>query len=210
MQPILFNYMKVQDPSIRNTGLVERVIPSLVMVEENACLTAMPSHEKVFIAVKDMDGFSSPGPDGFGGCFFTCCLEVVAQDVTLAVQSFFTNGFILPHFNSNLLILIPKSVESKGVIDYSPIALANFAFKIITKIVADRLGVVAARIISPNQSAFIKGRSIVDSITLTSECLNLLDHKCKRGKVAIKLDIRKAVDTIDWNFSLAGSCSLWL
>lgn len=55
-------------------------------------------------------------------------------------------------------------MKSEGVKDYRPIALANFAFKIITKIVADLLGVVAARIISPNQSAFIKGHSVVDLI----------------------------------------------
>lgn len=68
----------------------------------------------------------------------------------------------------------------------------------------DRLGHVASRIISPNQSAFIKGRSIVDPISLTSECVNLLDHKCKRGNIALKLEIGKAFDTLDWwyaNFS---------
>lgn len=86
---------------------------------------------------------------------------MVGQDVTLVVQSFFTNGFILPHFNYNLLILIPKSQDSEGVIDFRPIALANFIFKVITKIVVNILGSVAAKIISPNQSAFLKGCSIV-------------------------------------------------
>lgn len=116
------------------------------------------------------------------------------------VQSFFSNGFILPHFNSSLLILVPKSHESEEVTDFRPIALANFVFKIITKIVADRLSPIASRIISPSQSAFIKGRSIVDPITLTSECVNLLDRKCKHGNIAIKFDIRKAFDTLDWGF----------
>lgn len=191
-----------QNPHIINTGLVERLIPCLVTNEENGALIKTPSAHEIQAAVKDMDGYSAPGPDGFGGCFFTFCWDVVAQDVVLAVQSFFINGFILPHFNSNLLILIPKSQESEGVTDFRPIALTNFVFKIITKIVADRLGIIATRIISHNQSAFIKGRSIVDPITFTSECLNLLDRKCKRGNVAIKFDIRKAFDTLDWNFLL--------
>lgn len=42
----------------------------------------------------------------------------------------------------------------------------------------------------------------VDPITLTSECVNLLDHKCKRGNISIKFDIRKAFDTLDWGFLL--------
>lgn len=67
---------------------------------------------------------------------------------------------------------------------------------------ADRLGSVTSHIIGPNQSAFIKGRSIVDPITLTSECVNLLDRKCKCGNIAIKFDIKKAFDTLDWNFLL--------
>lgn len=61
---------------------------------------------------------------------------------------------------------------------------------------------MASRIISPNQSAFVKGRSIVDPVILTSECVNLLDRKCERGNVAVKFDIKKAFDTLDWNFLL--------
>ncbi|KAM5548588.1 hypothetical protein ABKV19_000149, partial [Rosa sericea] len=51
-------------------------------------------------------------------------------------------------------------------------------------------------------SAFIQGRSITDPIILTSECMNLLDHKCKFGNIAIKFDIAKAFDTVDWSFLL--------
>lgn len=191
-----------QNLNVIDTGLVERVIPSMVTAADNAFLTIIPSSHDVLEAVKAMDGFSAPGPDGFGGCFFSSCWDVVGKDVTLAVQSFFTNGYILPHFNSSLLILIPKSHDTEGITDFQPIALANFVFKIITKILTHRLGHVASRIISPNQSAFIKGRSIVDPISLTSECVNLLDHKCKRGNIAIKFDIRKAFDTLDWGFLL--------
>ncbi|KAK9941648.1 hypothetical protein M0R45_007349 [Rubus argutus] len=149
-----------------------------------------------------MDGFTAPGPDGFGGIFFHRYWDVVSVDVIAAVQSFFQSGFISPHFNSNLLILLPKKEVTDGLADYRPIALANFTFKIITKILADRLSYVAARIISPNQSAFLKGRSIIDPIILTSECMNLLDRSCRGGNIAIKLDISKAFDTLDWDFLL--------
>lgn len=147
---------------------MERVIPKLVTDAENSILLAIPTQEEIYATVKAMDGFSAPGPDGFGGCFFTHCWSVIASDVTLAIQSFFEDGFIMPHFNSNTLILIPKLQDSECISDYRPIALANFVFKITTRIVADRLGPIASRIISPNQSAFLQGRSIVDPIVLTS------------------------------------------
>lgn len=127
---------------------------------------------------------------------------MVGSDVIAAVSSFFDNGFILPNYNSSLVILIPKKKTVKGISDYRPIALANFAFKIITKILADYLGLVASRIIFPNQSAFIKTRSIVDPMILTSECINLLDHSGKCGNIAVKLDISKAFDALDWKFLL--------
>ncbi|KAK9921034.1 hypothetical protein M0R45_029564 [Rubus argutus] len=192
----------MRDPQVMDTGLVQRVIPNVVTEEENLSLLAIPSREEIHATVRAMDSFSAPGPDGFGGCFYTHCWSFIANDVVLVVQSFFQNGYILPHFNSNSLILIPKLGDSECVTDYRPIALANFVFKIFTKIVADRLGLIASRIVSPNQSAFIQGRSIVDPILLTSECVNLLDNKCKHGNVAVKFDISKAFDTIDWEFLL--------
>lgn len=143
-----FEQSFARNENIIDTGLVGRVIPSLVTAEENNSLTIIPTSQEVFAAVRAMDGFSAPGPDGFGGCFFSHCWEVVGPDVTLAVQSFFGNGFILPKFNSNLLILIPKGQDSEGVSDFHPIALANFVFKVIIKILADRLGLVASRIVS--------------------------------------------------------------
>ncbi|XP_024190514.1 uncharacterized protein LOC112194518 [Rosa chinensis] len=191
-----------QDHQIGVTGLLERVIPHMVTEEENYSLLVIPSAEEIRDAAMKMDGTSAPGLDGFGGCFFTSCWSVVAQDVTLAVQSFFINGYIMPHFNSNILILIPKLEDAENISDFRPIALANFVFKIITRIMADRLGPLACRIISPSQSAFIRGRSIIDPIVLTSECVNLLDQKCKYGNLAFKFDIRKAFDTLDWNFLL--------
>ena len=60
---------------------------------------------------------------------------------------------------------------------------------------------IASRIISPNQTAFLKGRSIVENLGLASECFNLLDLKCFEGNVGLKLDVIKAFDTLHW-----GSC----
>lgn len=186
-----------RDHHIMDSGLVERVIPNMVTNEENSTLLVIPTREEIHATVMAIDSFSTPGSDGFGGCFFTHYWSVNASDVTPAIRSFFEDGFIMPHFYSNILILIPKPQDSESTFDYRPIALANFVFKIITKIVANIVGPIASRIISPNQSAFIYGRSIVDPIVLTSKCVNLLDRKCKRGNVAIKFDISKAFETLD-------------
>ena len=59
---------------------------------------------------------------------------------------------------------------------------------------------MAARIISPQQYGFIKGRRSADCIALASEGVNLLDKKCFGGNKGFKIDIRKAFDTVEWPF----------
>ncbi|KAM1865958.1 hypothetical protein ACFX13_008872 [Malus domestica] len=144
------------DSSVTDTGLVARIIPKVVTATENESLLAIPTPDEIFETLKSMDHSSSPGLDGFGGSFYFRCWLIVGHDVVQAVQSFFSQGNILPHFNSNLMILIPKVDGANSVNHLRPIALANFSFKIITKILADRLSPIAARTVSPQQNAFTK------------------------------------------------------
>ncbi|XP_019420673.1 PREDICTED: uncharacterized protein LOC109330855 [Lupinus angustifolius] len=104
--------------------------------------------------------------------------------------------------NSNSVILIPKNNSADKIEDYMPIALANFQFKIITKVLADRLATISPKIISQQQRGFIKDRKIQDCICLASEAINLLERKTFSGNMAIKLYLKKAFDTMDWDFLL--------
>ena len=108
----------------------------------------------------------------------------------------------MPNFNSNNIFLIPKTNNAASVGDYRPIAIANFKFKIISKILADRLTKIMPVIASVQQRGFIKGRSIKDCICLTYEAINLLNKKTFGGNFALKVDIDKAFDTLDWSFLL--------
>ncbi|KAI9180997.1 hypothetical protein LWI28_010094 [Acer negundo] len=117
-----------------------------------------------------MDAASAPKPNGFSGLNF---------------------GFI---------ILLPKLKDSILVDQFRPIILSNFLFKISSKILADCLARVAFRIISPQQFRFIRDRHIKDYIALASNCVNVLQKKCYWGNLAMKINIRKAFDTLDWSF----------
>ncbi|KAK9931811.1 hypothetical protein M0R45_019074 [Rubus argutus] len=185
-----------------DNGLVSSIIPSLVTEAENSTLILIPSDEEIWTAVKSMDIDSAPGPDGFNGHFYISCWEIVGADVIAAVQYFFYHGQLSASFNSGLIILIPKVEHADSITQFRPIALTNFVFKIIPKILALRLSSIASRIISPQQHAFVAGRNISDCILMTSECFNLLESKCHGGNVAIKVDITKAFDTLSWEFLL--------
>lgn len=98
------------------------------------------------------------------------------------------------------IVLIPKVDGANIISQFRPIALGNFLFKIIPKIMVDILGVIASRIISPQQTAFLKGRRIFECIALVSEGFNLLDWKISCSNVGIKVDIAKAFVTLNLNF----------
>jgi hypothetical protein len=80
--------------------------------------------------------------------------------------------------------------------------MADFKFKIISKVLADRLAQVMPMLISKEQRGFIQGRNIKDCICLASEAANLLHSKSYGGNLALKIDITKAFDTIEWPFML--------
>ncbi|PNX88269.1 ribonuclease H, partial [Trifolium pratense] len=127
---------------------------------------------------------------------------IVSKDVVEAVIQFFISSWIIPNMNANKVVLIPKKENSDSIGHYRLIALANFKYKIISKILADRLAQILPSIISKEQTGFVKGRQIKDCICLTSEIINMLHKKSYGGNLAIKIDIAKAFDTIDWNFLL--------
>ena len=60
---------------------------------------------------------------------------------------------------------------------------------------------ILERLVQPTQSAFVPYQAIHDNILLAHEVLNKFHHiKGKRGYVAIKLDMEKAYDRIEWDF----------
>ncbi|XP_019435162.1 PREDICTED: uncharacterized protein LOC109341675 [Lupinus angustifolius] len=192
----LYAFENVTQPS----NLIDSMTPKLVSEEDNTMLSKIPLEDEIKDVVFAMNGEGAPGPDGFGGCFFQEFWDIVGLDVCQSVKQIFTQGWILPNLNSNNLVLIPKFPSTDKIEDFRPIALANFQFKIITKVLAERLANIAPRMISKHQRGFIKDRHIHDCICIAYEAIDLLDHKTLGGNLGINLDVKKAFDTIDWKF----------
>ena len=86
--------------------------------------------------------------------------------------------------------------------DFRPISLCNVVYKLISKVLANHLKVILPQIISENQSKFLSGRLITDNVLVTFELMHYLEHKKegKEGFVAIKLDMSKVYDKVEWDF----------
>ncbi|GKB55719.1 reverse transcriptase domain, reverse transcriptase zinc-binding domain protein [Tanacetum coccineum] len=158
------------------------------------------SDKEVKDAMFSMGDDKSLGPDGFTAVFFKEAWSIIGNDVIAAVREFFRNGTILKELNHTIITLIPKVKSPSRVNDYRPISCCNVLFKCISKIIANRIKHCLKSIVSPNQSAFVPGRSITDNILLTQELMH--NYHLDRGppRCAFKVDIQKAYDTVDWNF----------
>ena len=109
-------------PSSDLSGIKDMILP-MVSDEQNNFLCSIPSNDEIKAVVFAMDAQSAPGPDGFSGLFYTQCWSIMGKEVCDAVHSFFVSGFIMPGFNSNLMVLIPKTKDADSIDKFRPIIL---------------------------------------------------------------------------------------
>jgi len=125
-----------------------------------------------------------PGPDGMNALFY---------------QNFLQTGHMVSDINYTHIVLIPKVKNPEKMADLRPISLCNVMYKIISKVLVNRLKLILPQLISPTQSAFVPGRLITDNVLVAYETLHAMHigKKGKKGALALKLDVRKAYDRVE-------------
>ena len=108
----------------------------------------------------------APGINGFNGGFYQVAWPIISTDLLDAINNVLRSGHLLPQVNHTVLCLVPKKAVPESVDDYRPIALCNILYRILAKLLSNRLKPLLPKIIDPNQCAFIQGRRITDSILL--------------------------------------------
>jgi len=190
-------------------GTSKHTIPlQAEVVQSGACINA-DSHDFLLapVSVDDikrvlfsMDDNKASSPDGYTSAFFKQAWNIVGEDLCSAVQDFFASGEILKQLNHSTIALVPKSANANCAADYRPISCCNVTYKVISKILAERLAHVLNDIISPSQNAFLGGRLMADNINLMQELLRSYGRKRISPRCIIKIDFRKAFDSVQWSF----------
>ncbi|GKB93812.1 RNA-directed DNA polymerase, eukaryota, reverse transcriptase zinc-binding domain protein, partial [Tanacetum coccineum] len=106
---------------------------------------------------------------------------------------------ILSEINSTIIALVPKIQTPAKLSDYRPIACCNVINKCISKFITERIKKFLGKLVSQNQSAFIN-RQIHDNILISQELLKGYGRKSGPKIVALKIDLQKAYDTVNWSF----------
>ena len=173
-------------------------IPQVSQIE-NEFLYDEFSEKKIRDAVFQMEHNKAPGPDGFPAEFYQFFWETIKADLIQLFVEFHRGELPLHSLNFGVITLLPKKEDATKVQQYRPICLLNVSFKIFTKVLTNRLSVVAQKIIRPSQTAFIPGRHILEGVVILHETIHEM-HKKKKNGVILKLDFEKAYDKVKWPF----------
>ncbi|GAU30605.1 hypothetical protein TSUD_62250 [Trifolium subterraneum] len=167
--------------------------------DDNAFLLEPFAEDEVRETIWSCDGNKSPGPDGFNINFLKACWSIVKSDVLDFLREFHENAHLPKALTSSFLTLIPKKDHPQDFYDYRPICLIGSLYKILSKILANRLKKVLGKIISNCQSAFLPRRQILDGVVVLNEIIDLA-NKRKDGCLLFKVDFERAYDTVSWRF----------
>jgi hypothetical protein len=166
---------------------------------EGSGLIKPSSVEEVKDAIWDCDSFKSPGPDGINFGFIKDFWTDIKDDIMRFVTEFHRNGKLTKGINSTFIALIPKVDNHQSLNDFRPISLVGSLYKILAKLLANRLRQVIGSVISETQSAFVKNRQILNGILIANEVVDEA-RKNRKELMMFKVDFEKAYDSVDWGY----------
>lgn len=192
-------------------------VPTSITMDQNRRLMAIATEQEVRDAVFMMQPEKASGPDGMTVLFYQQSWSVIKHDVVHMVNEFLGSGVFDDRINQTNICLIPKTVRPSRTTELRPISLCNVAYKIISKVLCQRLKGLLPNLISETQSAFVSGRLISDNILIAHEMFHGLrtNNACKEKFMAIITDMSKTYDRVEWSFMerlllKIGFCPIWV
>nr|GEX24020.1 RNA-directed DNA polymerase, eukaryota, reverse transcriptase zinc-binding domain protein [Tanacetum cinerariifolium] len=184
-----------------NGILLNREFTSRISLDQAVDLESAVSKEEIKRAVWDCGIDKSPGPDRFTFGFYRRYWNLIEGDVVNTVTWFFHHGRIPNGGNSSFITLIPKIPNANMVKDFRHISLTGSVYKIVAKVLVNRLVIVLGDLVSDTQSAFVKDRQILDDPFILNELVQWCKKKRKQSMI-FKLTLKKLMTQLDTSISV--------
>jgi hypothetical protein len=146
-----------------------------------------------------MKSDKAPGIDGFSAHFYKLYWHIIMFDLIHMVRYVQRSTLIGGRTNSSFLALIPKEVNSSSFNRSRPISLCNVSYKIISKVIANKIKPLIPKLISPSQGGFVEKVQIIDNIICIQEAIHSSNSRKEKGMI-IKLDMANAFDRVKHRF----------
>ena len=157
--------------------------------------------EEVFFALHELNGERAPGSNGYTVAFWQFSWEMVKGEVMSVFKDFFVFGKFVKSMNSTFIVMVPKKEGADDFKDFRPISLVGSLYKLIAKVLANRLKKVMSRLVNKAQNAFVEGRQILDASLIANEVIDSMMRRKEKG-ILCKLDVEKAYNKLNWKFLL--------
>eukprot|EP00253_Pinus_taeda_P024119 PITA_24119 len=183
----------------QHTDSFLNAVESKISEAQNKELDQDITEEEIRAATFSMQQDKAPGLDGFTVAFYRNHWETIKKDFVQMVKNVFQNHKMGENTKSSHIALIPKEMNPLSFDRFRPISLCNVSYKIVTKILANRLKKLLPHLISENQGGFVPSRQITDNVILIQEAIHNSFNRGERGMI-IKLDMANAFDRVDHSF----------
>jgi hypothetical protein len=189
-------YKALFGPSPVTSPSLDGIVCDQLTEEDRQSLISPFSLEEIKETIDELKHDKAAGPAEFYQKFW----EEIKHDLKEMLDKFHSGHLDIERLNHGVISLIPKVPDADVIQKFRPICLLNVSYKILTKILAIRLGLIIHKVIIDTQTAFIKDRFIMEGIAILHETIHEIHHK-KMAGVLFKIDFEKAHDKVNWAFA---------
>ena len=167
--------------------------------EDRDLCEGLLSLPEITTALGNMSKNKSPGPDGLSVEFYSKFWNLLGPILLEVINSCYADSDLCDSMKTSNTRLVFKKGDRKSLKNWRPISLLNVDYKICSKALSSRLSLVLGKIVSPDQTCSVPGRSISSNLVMLRDMLDYIERTDEPG-ILISLDQEKAFDRVDRSF----------